>query len=118
MEEKKTNQILDTSLVYYLSHPYTSYGEPVQNLADASHRHVELVHYHGIKIVNPVTILPFGLNNEVAMEKCRYLYDACDAIIMCPGWVNSRGCKEEFWWAKNDGKPIYIYDDVSVNKVE
>lgn len=58
--------------------------------------------------VNPICILRVQTEEE-AMEKCKHLYNACDAVIFCDGWDKSKGCNVEFQWARRDGKPIYFY---------
>jgi hypothetical protein len=63
----------------------------------------------GLNIINPIVVMPI-LNDEAAMAKCRHLYNACDAIILCEDWKKSRGCSEEYWWAVSDNKPIYVIE--------
>ena len=107
----KKEAILDTSKVYYLSHPFTSYGNPVQNQLSAAHIQMELTIRYKINIINPIVLLPFGIPNDPAMVKCKHLYNACDVVILCPGWEQSTGCNEEDQWSINDGKPVYILND-------
>ncbi len=102
---------VDKTKLYYLSHPYTSYGDPIQNQLSAAGIQMELSLKYGIHMINSIVLLPFGMTDELAMKKCRDLYNACDAIIFCLGWEQSIGCREEHKWAINDRKSIYILND-------
>lgn len=102
---------MNKNFLYYLSHPYTSFGDPVVNKQSAKHIELVLQSLHGISIVNPIVLIPDGETYQTAMKRCRSLYDACDAIILCPGWDKSKGCTEEYQWAINDRKSIYILND-------
>ena len=98
----------NTEILYYLSHPYTSYGDQVVNRYDAASIEIELMSEHNIYLVNPIT-MPLGDENIIAMKKCRSLYDACDAVIFCDNWNKSQGCMTEHKWTVEDGKPKYRY---------
>jgi hypothetical protein len=100
---------LDLNKLYYLSHPFTTFGNKLENLHRAVFIEKQLLKEVGIFVINPIK-LPLGDSNDTAMEKCRHLYDACDAVIFCEGWDKSRGCKEEYEWAVKDKKPIYFYE--------
>jgi hypothetical protein len=67
--------------LYYLSHPYTTFGDPEKNQTTAKYIELVLKSIHGISVINPI-ILPLGESNDEAMKKCRLLYEACDAIIL------------------------------------
>ena len=99
---------MDTSKLYYLSHPYTSYGDKEENRNSAAEIEEDLVNRLGVSVINPIC-LPLGDNDEIAMAKCRHLYNACDAVIFCENWEKSKGCSEEHAWAMADGKPCYRY---------
>lgn len=107
--------MLDKNKLYYLSHPYTTYGDPKQNISTAKVIAFALDLTLGIKIVNPIVILP-SLTDAEAMEKCKHLYNACDVLILCEGWEWSMGCIEEYRWALADGKPIYLVKKSEGNK--
>jgi hypothetical protein len=40
----------------------------------------------------------------------------CDAVFMLPGWENSKGAKQEYFWAKENIMSIY-YDVDSIPEV-
>lgn len=102
--------MIDKSKLYYLSHPYTTYGNPEKNRVKALIIGMALNELHSLSIINPIVALPVGLDDEEAMKKCRHLYNACDALILCDGWEKSKGCNEEYWWAVADKKPIYLLE--------
>jgi hypothetical protein len=103
----KNESIVDNNILYYLSHPYTTFGDPEINRTRAAQMEKILSALYGIKVINPI-ILPLGDTNDMAMKKCRHLYNACDAVILCEYWDKSTGCKEEYQWATEDNKPVYI----------
>lgn len=38
------------------------------------------------------------------------LLKRCDAIVMHPNWIHSKGSKREHQYAKDSGMPIFYYD--------
>lgn len=101
---------IDNKKLFYLSHPFTSHGDPEKNKGRALLIEYQLKAKFGIKIINPINLL-VDRTNEEAMAICRHLFDACDGIIMCPNWEKSAGCQVEYCWAAKEKKPIYIYTD-------
>jgi len=95
-------------ILYYLSHPYTTCGDPATNQHAAQLIESELKLKYGMSVINPI-ILPLGGDNETAMGKCRILYEACDAVIFCDNWNKSSGCRAEHKWTVEDQKPKYRY---------
>ena len=75
---------------YYLSHPYT--GNEAENIASA--RRNPLDFFLGIDEV---------LNHSEVMEKAIFLLKDCDAMILCDGWQDRKGCQEEYAYAKENG---------------
>ena len=72
--------------------------------------------YPEYKIVSPIDtnhIDDEALGNHLQIEKTAYYMGRdienvilCDAILMCPGWKNSKGCKVEKFTAETYGKEI------------
>lgn len=42
----------------------------------------------------------------VGLQKCLALLNACDVLLLCGDWRNSKGCMAEFAYAMAKGKPI------------
>ncbi|MDF2591381.1 MAG: hypothetical protein K0S75_847 [Clostridia bacterium] len=110
---------LDKDCIYYLSHPCTTFGDPAANRYAAAIYERCLSDMHQITMINPIVIIPVNTEDSVAMIMCRKMFDVCGAIIMCPNWDKSKGCNEEFQWALQDNKPIYILNqDLTVFRYE
>ena len=68
------------------------------------------------KIISPIDenhIDDKALGNHLAIERTAYYMGKdieqvilCDAILMCPGWENSRGCRVEKFTAETYGKEV------------
>lgn len=43
------------------------------------------------------------------------LLKRCDAILMIPGWENSKGSREEKQWAVDNGVPVFHWSDGCAN---
>ena len=43
------------------------------------------------------------LTHAEVMEKAIFLLKDCDAMILCAGWQDSKGCQEEYVYAKENG---------------
>ncbi len=92
---------------HYLSHPYTSYGSKSHNLFNSIKLAEHLKIEHQISLINVIDVLPRGLDNDAAMKKCIKILESCDAVIFCPGWKESKGCIEEYAWAKTNKLTMY-----------
>lgn len=93
----------------YLSHPYTTFGDKAKNIVESKELVSRLTDL-GIKVLNPIGMFPDGIDNDVAMAKCKYLLLACDCLILSGVWNRSQGCLLEYKWALDLGIPIYYYD--------
>ena len=72
--------------------------------------------YPEYEIVSPIDtnhIDDEALGNHLQIEKTAYYMGRdienvilCDAILMCPGWENSKGCKVEKFTAEIYGKEV------------
>ena len=73
-------------------------------------------HYKKCEWVSPIDanhIDEEALGNHLAIERTAYYMGRdieqvilCDAILMCPGWENSKGCQCEKFVAEMYGKEI------------
>lgn len=67
------------------------------------------------EVINPVRIveqLPSGADYDSIMEICFKVIGMCDAIVMMPDWQGSRGCNQEYGYARALGKEIFIWEDL------
>lgn len=66
--------------------------------------------------ITPVTVFQ-GLYNVAdyndGLNMCLALLKRCaGGIVMCGDWTNSRGCMAEFKYAKENGIPIYMLNEL------
>lgn len=96
---------------YYISHPYT--GNEEHNKADAERIRSTL------KVANPEICFmnPLGMFGGKETDYCTALSDAlellscCDAIVLCPGWEKSTGCRAEKAFAMQQGIAIKYFNE-------
>lgn len=100
---------------YYISHPYT--GDEEKNKKDADCIRAALKDAHPeICFINPL-----GMFGSIGTDYCTALADAmellsiCDAVIFCPGWEESTGCRAEKAFAIQQGIKIYYLEDFSAD---
>ena len=90
---------------YYLSHPYT--GNETENIASARRKKVMiLASFTDALLINPLDFflgIDEVLTHAEVMEKAIFLLKDCDAMILCAGWQDSKGCQEEYVYAKENG---------------
>ena len=96
---------------YYVSHPFT--GDEEANLADAERIRAKLkAHHPHICFMNPLGM--FGDENAdycTALADAMELLSCCEAIILCPGWKRSIGCRAEKAYAIHTGIKIHYLDE-------
>ena len=100
----------------YLSLPIKNTGYTTKErmkYADEVRRLLEL--RYGVRNENVIVITPFDVNeNEDKDSYARKMGNdieallECDAIYLCEGWQNSKGCMAEFEVAKIYNKKIII----------
>ena len=96
---------------YYISHPFT--GNEEENKADADRIRAALKEAHpDICFMNPL-----GMFGNKDTDYCTALADAlellssCEAVIFCPGWEDSTGCRAEKAFALQQGIRIMYLQD-------
>ena len=98
---------------YYISHPYT--GDEEKNKMDADRIRAALKEAHpGICFMNPLGM--FGNKDTdyfIALADAMELLSVCDAVIFCPGWENSCGCRAEKAFAIQQGIKIMYLKEFS-----
>ncbi|HYE10545.1 MAG TPA: DUF4406 domain-containing protein [Patescibacteria group bacterium] len=110
---------MNKDYLYYISHPYTTFGDSATNRYSAEILERCLNDMYKITTINPIVIIPVDTEDSIAMKICKKIYSACDAIILCLNWDKSKGCMEEYQWALQDNKPIYIlHQDLTITQYE
>lgn len=97
--------------VVYVAHPFT--GNEEENRDDA--REIVAGLYGSNPDADTVYINPLdnfaaadfaGVGYEKAMKCCLELVARADAVLVCPGWEESKGCRMEVEHAIKLGKPV------------
>lgn len=96
---------------YYISHPFT--GNEEKNKADADRIRAALKEAHpDICFMNPLGM--FGNKDTgycTALADALELLSSCEAVIFCPGWEDSTGCRAEKAFAMQQGIRIMYLQD-------
>ncbi|MGL4606184.1 MAG: DUF4406 domain-containing protein [Eubacteriaceae bacterium] len=103
----------------YLAHPCTTHGNIKENKrkeATVARKIMDL--YPSIKLLRPLTLLEEDESWEESMIRCSSLIAACDIVIFCNEWKQSKGCKKEFRIAIEEGKIIFFFVKEALYKIE
>ena len=97
----------------YISLPIAFQEDTVYKRNECAKTYLEM-NYPKYEYISPIDanhIDDEALGNHLAIERTAYYMGKdieqvilCDAILMCPGWENSRGCKVEKFTAETYGK--------------
>lgn len=66
------------------------------------------------RAVNPVKIgeqLPETISYEQIMQICFDTIEACDIVLMMPGWQKSMGCNQEYGYALGLRKEVVLWEE-------
>lgn len=70
----------------------------------------ETLKAQGCEVINPArtnATLPESFSHSEYMDVCFALLDKADAILMLPGYENSRGANQELGYARAKGKVVF-----------
>ena len=87
----------------YLAGPMT--GLPDFNRG-AFFEAADVLFSHGHIVLNPA-VFPDGLEHGDYMKICLPMIDAAEAVIMLPGWENSKGANMEYQYAQIKRLPVF-----------
>lgn len=89
----------------YISAPVSGYN--IRERRMFFHEVSESLRDKGFETCNPLEYASDNDDYEACMKRdIRMLLD-CDAIVMCDGWMESRGCKAEYYIARLCGLEVY-----------
>jgi hypothetical protein len=97
--------------VIYIAAPFSAETEWERS------ENVQMARRHGLEVarLGAMPLLPTA-NTSLFWGQCNpgfwylgtlELLRRCDAIYLCPGWLNSRGCVREWELARKMGLPIF-----------
>jgi len=99
----------------YISLPIAFHEDTVYERNDEAKKYIK-EHFKGCTWHSPIDenhIDDEALGNHLVIERTAYYMGRdieqvilCDAILMCPGWENSKGCKVEKFTAETYGKEV------------
>lgn len=99
----------------YISLPIAYHEDDVYERNEKAKRYVEenLEEYDWLSPIDNNHIDDDALGNHLQIERTAYYMGKdveqvilCDAILMCPGWLESKGCKVEMFVAQTYGKDV------------
>ena len=99
----------------YISLPIAFQEDTVHKRNECAKTYLQM-NYSKYDYISPIDsnhIDDEALGNHLAIERTAYYMGKdieqvilCDAILMCPGWENSKGCKVEKFTAETYGKEV------------
>ena len=99
----------------YISLPIAFQEDTVYERNDAAKEYLKKKYkkYEWVSPIDSNHIDDEALGNHLAIERTAFYMGRdieqvilCDAILMCPGWENSKGCKVEKYVAETYGKEV------------
>ncbi len=96
----------------YIAGPITGVEDYKERFAEAE----EALKAKGHTVMNPA-ILPEGFEHHEYMHICLPMVEVCDAVVLLPGWTESKGARAEFVHATGQGMRKY-FDVEDVHEVQ
>ena len=98
-----------TARLLYIAGPYSGTDDEIAaNVAAACAWGLKVRELGVVPVVPHITIVPHeDLTWGQAMQECFAILSRCDAVLMLPGWDQSRGAVAEHGFATDEGMPIF-----------
>ena len=105
----------------YISLPIAFQEDTVYERNDAAKEYLKKKYkkYEWVSPIDSNHIDDEALGNHLAIERTAFYMGKdieqvilCDAILMCPGWENSKGCKVEKFTAETYGKEVLFMNKI------
>lgn len=71
---------------------------------DDKHVYVSPIHNFGFAYLD-------GDEYQRGLDVCLELLKKCDILVICPGWENSKGCKQEVKLAIDNNIPVFLLEN-------
>jgi hypothetical protein len=98
----------------YVSSPYTAASEQLvaANTQRAIDYGAQVRDMGATPLVPHVSVIPFPALRAkeawgLAMQECLTMLSKSDAMLLCPGWEESRGCRMELLQAEQWQTPVF-----------
>ncbi|ADL53234.1 DUF4406 domain-containing protein [Clostridium cellulovorans] len=95
----------------YIAGKITGLPDYKENFAEVEEKLIK----EGHLVMNPA-ILPEGFPWEAYMPICYAMIDACDTVCMLGNWIDSKGARMEYVYAKKQGK-VLMFEVEDTNEI-
>jgi hypothetical protein len=106
----------------YVAGPYRGINswEVEQNIRSAENYGMQIAKVGAVPVV-PHTMYRFWNGTQTDqfwLNATLEILKRCDAIFMCPNWIDSNGSQSEHNFAKNNEIPIFYAKDSGIQKIQ
>ena len=98
----------------YVSFPISGYDIEERKQYDEIVRKVVQKYFPDYEILTPFGMCPYDETKSYGdcMKTCiSNIYD-CEILVICPNWLASTGCRDEYYTAANYGLTLYDFTEI------
>lgn len=103
-------------MIYYLCGPIDTAGQTEKNINEFKRAAIYLRTF-GYEVISPIESVPHANNYLDYIKKDIREMLECDAIILLPGWPQSKGAKGELAIAMHLDMKVYFFNIDAVEKL-